>query len=105
MPNRYYGYHYYQPYYYHFYYNYNYHYYLCLSNVYSRTGTALKFIQLCKLKYGSIRSRAPYSCCIPCVPLRIACAPLEKGVNEGCSYYYDLETVACIYEKKKKNSK
>ena len=36
-----YCYHYHHHYYYHFY---NYHYYLCLSNVYSRTGIAIKFI-------------------------------------------------------------
>ena len=37
--------------------------------------------------------------------LRIARAPLENEVKEGCSYAYDLEIVAGLYEKKKKNSK
>ena len=61
---------------------------------------------MCKPKYGSIRSRALDSCCIPSVPLRIARAPLENGVKECCSYSYDLEIVAGLYEKKKKkNSK
>ena len=36
------------------------------------------------------------------MPLRIARAPLENGVKEGGSYSYDLETVAGLYEKKKK---
>ena len=62
---------------------------------------------VCKPKYGSIRSRALDSCCIPCVPLRIARAPLEyrafeNGVKEGCSYSYDLEIVAGLYEKREK---
>ena len=33
--------------------------------------------------------------------LRIARAPLENEVKEGCSYAYDLEIVAGLYEKKK----
>ena len=57
---------------------------------------------VCKPKYGSVRSRAPNSSCIPNVPLRIARAPLENGVKEGGSYSYDLETVAGLYEKKKR---
>ena len=55
---------------------------------------------MCKPKYGSIRSRAPNSSCIPGVPLRIARTPLENGAKEGCGYSYDLETVAGLYEKK-----
>ena len=55
---------------------------------------------MCKPKYGSTGSRAPNSCCIPSVPLRIARAPLENGVKEVCSYSYDLETVAGLYEKR-----
>ena len=60
---------------------------------------------MCKPKYGSIWSRALDSCCIPSVPLRIARAPLEdrafeNGVKEGCSYSYDLEIVAGLYDKK-----
>ena len=54
-----------------------------------------------KLKYGSIRSRAPDSCCILSVPLGIARAPLENGVKEGCTYSYDPEIVAGLYVKKK----
>ena len=46
--------------------------------------------RVCKPKYGFIRSRAPDSCCIQSVPLRIAHAPLENRVKEGCSYSYDL---------------
>ena len=55
-------------------------------------------VDVCKPKYGSIRNRG----CIPSVPLRISCVPLEKGVKEGCSYSYDLDTVAGLYEKKEK---
>ena len=60
-----------------------------------------------KPKYGSIGSRAPDSRGIPGVPLRIARAPLEhqaleNGAEEGCSYSYDLEIVAGLYEQKKK---
>ena len=59
---------------------------------------------LYKPRYCSIRSRAPDSCCIPSVPLRIARAPLEdcaleNGVKERYSYSYDLENVAGLYEK------
>ena len=62
-----------------------------------------------KPKYGSIGSRAPDSRGIPGVPLRIARAPLEhqaleNGAEEGCSYSYDLEIVAGLYEQKKKKS-
>ena len=39
------------------------------------------------------------------MPLRIARAPLENGVKEGGSYSYDLETVAGLYEKKKKKTR
>ena len=57
---------------------------------------------LYKPKYGSIRSRAPDSCCNPSVRLRIARVSLEdraleNGVNEGYSYSYDLEIVAGLY--------
>ena len=60
-----------------------------------------------KPKYSSIGSRAPDSRGIPSVTLRIARAPLEdqaleNGANEGCSYSYDLEIVAGLYEQKKK---
>ena len=57
---------------------------------------------MCKPKYGSIQSRALDSCCIPSVPHRIARAPLENGVKECCSYSYDFEIVAGLYEKKEK---
>ena len=33
--------------------------------------------------------------------LRIARAPLENGIKEGCSYSYDLQIVAGLDEKKK----
>ena len=36
------------------------------------------------------------------MPLRIERAPLENRVKEGCSYSYDLETVAGLYEKKRR---
>ena len=58
-------------------------------------------IDVCKPRYGSIRSRAPVSCCIPSVLLRVARAPLENGIKEGCSYSYDLQIVAGLDEKKK----
>ena len=44
---------------------------------------------LCKPKYGSMRSQAPDSCCIPRVPLRIARAPLVNEIKEGCSYPHE----------------
>ena len=58
-----------------------------------------------KLKYGSIRSRDPDSCCILSVPLGIARAPLENGVKEGCTYSYDPEIVAGLYVKQKRKTR
>ena len=54
------------------------------------------------------RSRALDSCCVPSMllrKLRIARAPLENEVKEGCSYAYDLEIVAGLYKKKRKTRK
>ena len=57
---------------------------------------------LSKPRYSSLWSRVPDSCCIPSVPLCITRAPLENRVKEGCSYSYDLEIVAGLYEKREK---
>ena len=68
-------------------------------------GVDLTEVSVCKLKYGLIRSPAPNSCCIPSVLLRVAPAPLENRVKEGCSCSYDFGNFAGLYEKKEKNSK
>ena len=35
----------------------------------------------------------------------IARAPLENGTKEGCGYFYDLETDAGLYEKKRRKTR
>ena len=65
-------------------------------------------ILLCKPKYGSIRSRAPDSCCIPSVPLRIARAPLNTTFGYGVHwrrkrlFSYGFEFVAGLLDENEK---
>ena len=62
--------------------------------------------KVCKPKYGSVRSRAPNSCCIPSVARRIARAPLENGeLRKVVATLVILKLLLVFIKKKKKNSR